>query len=545
MEELCTLGIYGLSNTGQQFAAHHARNQIRVCICDHDDPSFTPKVIAEYRKQNEKRDDADTTVDRFMRPSNTVEEMVSGLNTPRKIIIFNSNSSDGKFELLWNKLSPCLDKGDIVLRWGREEKENAPSHQFHSQSIVNKLAREQANSKEVHLLEMVRLERDRVNTFKSSNTQPDAFLVGGSEDAYNIMQPFLAPYAVTGLVGNSASCAHYALMIQRAIEFGVTQAFAEGSEILKRVAGHYEPTDVARVFVNWAEKGGKILSSYLLDITSKIIYKRDKVSGDGFVLSKIVDSIEVTPSDAWAKQEAIKLKVPAPILGAVLDARLLSGMKDEREDASSVLSELALKDTPSVLKDQISEDLQCAIYCTCMCAYAEGLSIFQAASDVESWDLNIAECVRLWNLPGSFLESDSLRKVHSAVMDDADESSTLMVISPIAAELQEMHMHWRRMVTLSFAYGISIPALSSSLTYYDTYRARTLPVGLIRAQRDYFGGNGYDRIEGAGWFTTNWTKDHTALNKKGLNTTDKPVQLDADGDEKIKTAAKKRKRQTL
>jgi hypothetical protein len=52
--------------------------------------------------------------------------------------------------------------------------------------------------------------------------------------------------------------------------------------------------------------------------------------------------------------------------------------------------------------------------------------------------------------------------------------------------------------------------------YYDSYRAHTTPIGIIRAQRDYFGGYGYDRFDQEGWFTTLWTREHTELKKKEL-----------------------------
>jgi 6-phosphogluconate dehydrogenase len=231
-------------------------------------------------------------------------------------------------------------------------------------------------------------------------------------------------------------------------------------------------------------------------------------------------NVDFQPSYAWVKMEATKFEVPIPTLNAALDARYFSTMKDERVQASKILKAPELVDTPSVLKEQICDDLQNAIYCTSLCAYAEGLSLLQAASEVESWDVNIETCVELWNRPGSFLASNLLKTIDSALASSIEQSSNLLVVPDIAAELDALHMSWRRAVTLSLACGSPVPCLSAALTYYDSYRSHTSPVGIIRAQRDFFGGYGYDRFDREGWFTTNWTREHTEWAKKEMKGTE-------------------------
>ncbi len=43
--------------------------------------------------------------------------------------------------------------------------------------------------------------------------------------------------------------------------------------------------------------------------------------------------------------------------------------------------------------------------------------------------------------------------------------------------------------------GVPLPALTSSLSYYDGYRHAVLPANLIQAQRDYFGAHTYERVD--------------------------------------------------
>ena len=52
------------------------------------------------------------------------------------------------------------------------------------------------------------------------------------------------------------------------------------------------------------------------------------------------------------------------------------------------------------------------------------------------------------------------------------------------------------------------PALSASLNYLDTYRRARLPANLTQAQRDFFGGHSYKRVDKEGDFHTAWTEAH-------------------------------------
>jgi len=532
--ELCEIGVFGLTSLGQSFAAHHASNKIRVCIGD-DIASFVPQVIKEYKAQTEANEGnsepRSILASRCMISSPNIEEMVPRLQPPRKIIIFGSYGQDVKFEqLYWNKLCPLLEEGDMVIRWGKEEdgaKKTLMNDeiikdamQLPNESVVSKLTKVQSRPKGIHLLEMVRLEQDRTVAYNGET--PISYLVGGgSPDTYAQIKSYLtsssassisSPFAIVGHAGNDAGCVHYATMIQRAIENGITQAFAEGSHILTNAVG-YEHQDIGRTFGRWNDAGGK-LSSYLLKISSRIYYKRDAITKNGFVIDHIIDSMDWNGVDTWVTLEATRLGIPTPTVNAALEARFLGTMKDERVEASTILKVPEGNDTPSVLKDQITEDLQSAIYCTCLCIVAECLAVFQAAAEMESWGVNLADCIQLWNQPGSFLESTLLKHVHAALVDDPDEMRNLLTLPDIASQLQDLHMSWRRIVTVSYSSAIPIPTMSSSLTFYDSYRSRRLPISLIRAQRDFFDASGYDRNGEKGWFSTCWVKDHTLEQKK-------------------------------
>jgi 6-phosphogluconate dehydrogenase len=62
----------------------------------------------------------------------------------------------------------------------------------------------------------------------------------------------------------------------------------------------------------------------------------------------------------------------------------------------------------------------------------------------------------------------------------------------------------RKVVAESMMSGMSSPALSAALTYYDSYRTGQSSANLLQAQRDYFGAHTYERTDVEGSFHTNW-----------------------------------------
>ena len=56
----------------------------------------------------------------------------------------------------------------------------------------------------------------------------------------------------------------------------------------------------------------------------------------------------------------------------------------------------------------------------------------------------------------------------------------LLVDADFASELNRRQSSWRRIVSLCVACGITCPALSSSLMYFDAYRRERLPANLTQ-----------------------------------------------------------------
>ena len=82
-----------------------------------------------------------------------------------------------------------------------------------------------------------------------------------------------------------------------------------------------------------------------------------------------------------------------------------------------------------------------------------------------------------------------------------------MIDSVFTSILKNCQSNLRAVVSLGVLNGIPIPALSASLSYYDSFRSERLPTNLLQAQRDFFGAHGYERLdaeEGKLFHTENW-----------------------------------------
>jgi 6-phosphogluconate dehydrogenase len=115
------------------------------------------------------------------------------------------------------------------------------------------------------------------------------------------------------------------------------------------------------------------------------------------------------------------------------------------------------------------------------------------AQQTYDWQLDFATIARIWR-GGCIIRARFLQKIADAY--DNDSSLVNLLLDPYFNEqLQNGQHHWRSVVGIAAQGGIAVPAMMSTLAYYDSYRADRLPANLIQAQRDYFGAHTYERID--------------------------------------------------
>lgn len=260
---------------------------------------------------------------------------------------------------------------------------------------------------------------------------------------------------------------------------------------------------MADVFEAWNRSE---LDSYLIEITSHILRKKDDKDPSKHVIDVILDAAGQKGTGKWTAKAGLDNGVAVTLIAEAVFARCLSSVKDERVFASRQLPAGVLPDARHAAEvSSRVEDLRRAVYAAKVISYAQGFSLLRSASDELKWDINYGSCALMWR-GGCIIRSKFLGMIKAA-FDKNPKLLNLVLDSFFVDQLTACLPGWRRTVALCAERGIPAPALSSALAWYDGYRRANGSGNMIQAQRDYFGAHTYERVDGPrGQFHhTNWT----------------------------------------
>jgi 6-phosphogluconate dehydrogenase len=129
----------------------------------------------------------------------------------------------------------------------------------------------------------------------------------------------------------------------------------------------------------------------------------------------------------------------------------------------------------------------------------------RAAADEYKWKLNYGDIALMWR-GGCHHPRKIPRDIrrHSTRIPPSRTCSLDPFFMKAIADAQDS---WRKVVATAVRYGVPVPAFSSALAYYDSYRTANLPANMLQAQRDYFGAHTYERVDKprGQFFHTEWT----------------------------------------
>ncbi len=127
-----------------------------------------------------------------------------------------------------------------------------------------------------------------------------------------------------------------------------------------------------------------------------------------------------------------------------------------------------------------------------------------ASSEFE-WDLDLATIASIWRA-GCIIRARFLDDITTAYRAQPGLAN-LLLADFFRDAMGETNAAMRRVVAAATAGGITVPAYSSALAFYDGIRSGRLPANMIQAQRDYFGAHTYERVDRprGEFFHTDWT----------------------------------------
>jgi 6-phosphogluconate dehydrogenase len=211
----------------------------------------------------------------------------------------------------------------------------------------------------------------------------------------------------------------------------------------------------------------------------------------GAIVDVILDTAGQKGTGKWTSVSALDLGVPAPTVAEAVFARYISALKEERVAASKILS----GPQPAVPADKASfvQAIHDALYCSKICSYAQGFALMREAQKDYNWTLNFGEIAMIWR-GGCIIRARFLQKIKEAY--DRNPSLANLLLDPyFQGEIERCQTNWRTVVAVAVKGGIPLPAFTSALAYYDSYRAERLPANLLQGQRDYFGAHTYERTD--------------------------------------------------
>ena len=219
------------------------------------------------------------------------------------------------------------------------------------------------------------------------------------------------------------------------------------------------------------------------------------------MIDVILDRAGNKGTGKWTSQSALDLGIPLPLITESVFARYISAMKEERVEASKVLPkpEAKLYDGD---KKELIEKMREALYFSKIMSYAQGFAQMGTASEEYGWDLEYGEIAKIFRA-GCIIRAGFLQKITEAYEREPELKNLVLdeYFMDIAKRYQQSV---RDLVGLAVQAGVPVPAFSSAIAYYDSYRSERLPANMIQAQRDYFGAHTYERVDKEGQFHFDW-----------------------------------------
>lgn len=321
-----------------------------------------------------------------------------------------------------------------------------------------------------------------------------AIMPGGSEEAWKDVREMLQ--AISAKADDGEPCCqwigeggagHFVKMVHNGIEYGDMQMICEAYFLMEQALG-MSPREMHEIFAEWNQ--GE-LNSYLIEITGHILANTDSETGKPMV-DVILDTAGQKGTGKWTSQIALDLGVPAPTIAEAVFARTVSAIKEERVNASKFLKG-PIRIGRKSAKKEMAELIRRALYASKICSYAQGFQIMRAASEEYGFNLEFANIASIWRA-GCIIRAGFLNDIKAA-FEKNPGLDNLLLDSFFSEAVMENQDAWREVVAFAVEQGLPVPAFSSALAYYDSYRSSRLPANLLQAQRDFFGAHTFERLD--------------------------------------------------
>ena len=408
-----------------------------------------------------------------------LEELIGSLERPRNILLMIPSGQPTHSVI--NQLSNLLDEGDVIIDGGNSFYQESENHG----NILS--------SKSIEFIGM------GVSGGEEGARHGPAIMIGSANNLSDELVELLsaisakAPNDCIGFYKGHGS-GHFIKMVHNGIEYAEMQLITEAYYLLKYA--EYSNIEIAEFFESLK---GMNQSSYLIEITSEILRKKD---GEVFTLDLIKPFANNKGTGKLTIETSFELGISAPSIYAAYDARVQSNAGDTWRKATNQNEDTMLEHDPSFNKVINESNLSKALYFGRVAAMVQGLKIIHKYSEVNGLSINYSDIFNNWS-GGCIIRSqmlDELLEIDKTAEDFLKSESLHNLLKDNLSVVKDI-------VSSSILNNISLPVLSSSLSWYLNLSSDSNPSNLIQAQRDYFGSHTVQLLDSEEYIHIDWREN--------------------------------------
>ena len=444
------IGLIGLGVMGKNIALNLSDNGV---------------IIKAFNNSEKKLNDIKKEFKNDFIPFDNLEQFVENLENPKTILLMVPSGQATK-EVI-EKLVSLLREGGTIIDGGNS---------FYLDSIENG---EYLKKNSINFIGM------GVSGGEDGARNGPALMVGSEASIetslFNTLKNIAAKAEVECLgIYQGPGTGHFIKMVHNGIEYAEMQSIAEMYLILKKL--NKTNKEISSFFSSQSENNN---SSYLIEITSKILQKKD---GDEFVIDQIKPVAQNKGTGRLTIQTSLDLDVSIPSISAAYDARLQSN--------NQYITKTSMESTDENISDKNLSD---ALYFSRVCSMIQGLELITKFSESENHEISIVEVLENWR-GGCIIRSDLLLDLKK----EFSENNSFYSLDNIFNNLQQNRAAISKVLQITTKNNIPTPVLSASFNWFNNLTSVDNPSNLIQAQRDFFGRHKVQKVDSSEDINIDW-----------------------------------------
>ena len=444
------IGLIGLGVMGKNIALNLSDNGV---------------IIKAFNNSEKKLNDIKKEFKNDFIPFDNLEQFVENLENPKTILLMVPSGQATK-EVI-EKLVSLLGEGGTIIDGGNS---------FYLDSIENG---EYLKKNSINFIGM------GVSGGEDGARNGPALMVGSETSIeislFDTLKNIAAKAEVECLgIYQGPGTGHFIKMVHNGIEYAEMQSIAEMYLILKKL--NKTNKEISNFFSSQSENNN---SSYLIEITSKILQKKD---GDEFVIDQIKPIAQNKGTGRLTIQTSLDLDVSIPSISAAYDARLQSN--------NQYITKTSME---SIDEDISDKNLSDALYFSRVCSMIQGLELITKFSESENHEISIVEVLENW-LGGCIIRSNLLLDLKK----EFSENNSFYSLDNIFNNLQQNRAAISKVLQITTKNNIPTPVLSASFNWFNNLTSVDNPSNLIQAQRDFFGRHKVQKVDSSEDINIDW-----------------------------------------